>query len=196
LARPGGNLTGTANIEFPLVGKMLQMLNEVARGIVRAAIMFNTNQQYLVYIHLLRTASPTLAVELTAANVRDVGEIEAVISELAGKPGGGLVVPPDAFTIIHHAQIIELAARHRVPAIYAYRSFVAEGGLISYGPDIYDIFRRTASYVDRILKGAKPADLPVEEPVKYDLAINVKTAKALGLEVPPTLLATADEVIE
>jgi putative tryptophan/tyrosine transport system substrate-binding protein len=196
LARPGGNLTGTANIEFTLVGKMLQTLNEVARGMVRAAVMFGTNQQYLVYVHSFRTASPTLAVELSAAAVRDTGEIEAAISELGGKPGGGLVVPPDAFTVIHHAQIIALAARHRVPAIYAYRSFVAEGGLISYGPDIYDIFRRTASYVDRILKGAKPADLPVEEPVKYDLAINVKTARALDLEVPPTLLATADEVIE
>jgi putative tryptophan/tyrosine transport system substrate-binding protein len=175
---------------------MLETLNEVARGIVRAVVMFGTNQQYLLYVHSFRTASPTLAVELSAAAVRDTGEIEAAISELGGKPGGGLVVPPDAFTVIHHAQIIALAARHRVPAIYAYRSFVAEGGLISYGPDVYDIFRRTASYVDRILKGAKPADLPVEEPVKYDLAINVKTARALDLEVPPILLATANEVIE
>jgi putative ABC transport system substrate-binding protein len=107
-----------------------------------------------------------------------------------------VVVPPDAFTVIHHALIIELVARHRLPAIYAYQSFVAEGGLMSYGPDVYDIFRRTASYVDRILKGAKPADLPVEAPVKYDLAINLKTARALDLEVPPTLLATANEVIE
>jgi putative tryptophan/tyrosine transport system substrate-binding protein len=196
LARPGGNLTGTANIEFTLIGKMLQILKDVARGMVRASVMFGTNSQYLVYVHSFGAVPPTLAVELSAAAVRDTGEIEAVISELGRKPGGGLVVPPDAFTIIHQAQIIALVARHRVPAIYAYRSFVAEGGLISYGPDIQAIFRRTASYVDRILKGAKPADLPVEEPVKYDLAVNVKTARALDLEVPPTLLATADEVIE
>jgi putative ABC transport system substrate-binding protein len=196
LARPGGNLTGTANIEFPLIGKMLQMLKDVARGMVRASVMFGTNSQYLVYVHSFGAVPPTLAVELSTAAVRDRGEIEAVISEPGRKPGGGLVVPPDAFTIIHQAQIIALVAHHRVPAIYAYRSFVAEGGLISYGPDIQDIFRRTASYLDRILRGAKPADLPVEEPVKYDFAINVKTARALDLEVPPNLLATADEVIE
>ena len=197
LARPGGNLTGTTNIEFSLVGKMLEMLKEVAPGIVRAAVIFGTNQQYLVYLHSFGTAvRPTLAVELSAAPVRDAGEIEAAMSELGRKPGAGLVVPPDAFTIIHHAMIIELAARHRLPAIYAYRSFVAEGGLMSYGPDVYDIFRRTASYVDRILKGAKPADLPVEAPVKFEFLINLKTAKALGLQIPDKLLALADEVIE
>ena len=195
LARPGGNLTGTTNIEFSLVGKMLEVLKDVARGTIRAAVMFGTNSQYLVYLHSFR-APPTLAVELSAAAVRDTSEIEAAIAELGRKPGSALVVPPDAFTVIHHALIIELAARHRLPAIYAYQSFVAEGGLMSYGPDVYDIFRRTASYVDRILKGAKPADLPVEAPVKYDLAINLKTARALDLEVPPTLLATANEVIE
>jgi len=194
LARPGGNLTGTTNIEFSLVGKMLEMLKEVAPGIVRAAVIFSTNAQYLVYLHSFGSVSPTLAVE--AAAVRDTGEIEAAISELGRKPGAGLVVPPDAFTVIHHAMIIALAARHRLPAVYAYRSFVAEGGLMSYGPDVRDIFRRTASYVDRILKGAKPADLPVEAPVKFELAINVKTAKALGLDVPDKLLALADEVIE
>src|SRR5262249_19551357 len=157
LARPGGNLTGTTNIEFSLVGKMLEMLKEVAPGIVRAAAIFGTNQQYLVYLHSFGTAvQPSVAVELSAAPVRDTGEIEAAMSELGRKPGAGLVVPPDAFTIIHHAMIIELAARYRLPAVYAYRSFVAEGGLMSYGPDVYDIFRRTASYIDRILKGARP----------------------------------------
>jgi putative ABC transport system substrate-binding protein len=195
LARPGGNLTGTTNIEFSLVGKMLELLKDVARGTTRAAVMFGTNLQYLAYLHSFRVP-PTLAVELSAAAVRDTGEIEAAISELGQKPGSALVVPPDAFTLIHHALIMELAARHRLPAIYAYQSFVAEGALMSYGPDVYDIYRRTASYVDRILKGAKPADLPVEAPVKYDLAINVKTARALDLEIPPTLLATANEVIE
>jgi putative ABC transport system substrate-binding protein len=155
LARPGGNLTGTTNIEFSLVGKMLEVLKDVARGTIRAAVMFGTNSQYLVYLHSFR-APPTLAVELSAAAVRDTSEIEAAIAELGRKPGSALVVPPDAFTVIHHALIIELAARHRLPAIYAYQSFVAEGGLMSYGPDVYDIFRRTASYVDRILKGASP----------------------------------------
>ena len=196
LARPGGNLTGTTNIEFSLIGKMLEMLKEVAPGIVRAAVMFGTNPQYLVYLHSFGTVPPTLAVELSAAAVRDAGEIEAAMSELGRKPGAGLVVPPDAFTIIHHAMIIELAARYRLPAVYAYRSFVAEGGLMSYGPDVHDIFRRTASYVDRILKGAKPADLPVEAPVKFEFVINLKTAKALGLDVPEKLVALADEVIE
>jgi len=196
LARPGGNLTGTTNIEFSLIGKMLEMLKEVAPGIVRAAVMFGTNPQYLVYLHSFGTVPPTLAVELSAAAVRDAGEIEAAMSELGRKPGAGLVVPPDAFTIIHHAMIIELAARSRLPAVYAYRSFVAEGGLMSYGPDVYDIFRRTASYVDRILKGARPADLPVEAPVKFEFVINLKTAKALGLDVPEKLVALADEVIE
>ena len=196
LARPGGNLTGTTNIEFSLVGKMLEMLKEVVPGIARAAVIFGTNPQYFVYLHSFRTDSPTLAVELSAAAVRDTGEIEAAMSELGRKPGAGLLVPPDAFTVIHHAMIIELAARHRLPAVYAYRSFVAEGGLMSYGPDVHDIFRRTASYVDRILKGAKPADLPVEAPVKFEFVINLKAAKTLGLDVPDKLLALADEVIE
>jgi putative tryptophan/tyrosine transport system substrate-binding protein len=195
LARPGGNLTGTTNIEFSLVGKMLELLKDVARGTIRAAVMFGTNSQYLLYVHSFR-APPTLAVELSAAAVRDTGEIEAAITELGRKPGGALIVPPDAFTVVHHPLIIGLAARYRLPAIYAYQSFVAEGGLMSYGPDVYDIFRRTASYVDRVLKGTKPADLPVEAPVKYDLAINLKTARALDLDVPPILLATANEVIE
>src|SRR5262250_1313376 len=194
LARPGGNLTGTTNIEFSLVVKMLAMLKEVAPGIARAAVIFGTNRQYLVYLHSFGSVSPTLAVELSAAAVRDTGEIEAAISELGRKPGAGLVVPPDAFTVIHHAMIIALAARHRLPAVYAYRSFVAEGGLMSYGPDIRDIFRRTASYVDRILKGAKAADLPVEAPVKFELAINLKTARGLSLQISDKLLA--DEVIE
>ena len=196
LARPGGNLTGTTNIEFSLVGKMLEMLKEVAPGIARAAVIFATNPQYLVYLHSFGTVPPTLAVEVSAAAVRDTGEVEAVMSELGRKPGSGLVVPPDAFTVIHHAMIIELAARHRLPAVYAYRSFVAEGGLMSYGPDVSDIFRRTASYVDRILKGARPGDLPVEAPVKFEFVINLKTAKALGLDVPEKLVALADEVME
>jgi len=196
LARPGGNLTGTTNIEFSLIGKMLAMLKEVAPGIVRAAVIFGTNQQYLLYLHSFGNDSPTRAVELSAAAVRNAGEIEAAMSELGRKTGAGLVVPPDAFTIVHHAMIIELAARYRLPAIYAYRSFVAEGGLMSHGPDVYDIFRRTASYIDRVLKGAKPADLPVEAPVKFELAINLKTARALSLQISDKLLALADEVIE
>ena len=196
LARPGGNLTGTTNIEFSLVGKMLGMLKEVAPGIVRAAVMFGTNLQYLLYVHSLGALPSTLDIALSAAAVRDASEIEAAMSDLGRTPGAGLVVPPDALTIVHRTLIIALAARYRLPTVYSYRSFVAEGGLTSYGPDPYDIFRRTASYVDRILKGEKPADLPVQAPTKYELVINLKTAKALGLEVPPTLLARADEVIE
>ena len=133
---------------------------------------------------------------MTAGPVRDTAEAEEAIAKLGGEPGGGLIVPPDAFTIVHDQLLVRLAQQHRVPAVYSYRTSVAQGGLMSYGPDPFDNFRRSASYVDRIFKGAKPADLPVQQPTKFELIINVKAAKALGLEVPPTLLARADEVIE
>ena len=138
----------------------------------------------------------SIAVEVRAAPVRDTTEAEKVLAKLGRDPGGGLVVPADAFTVVHHQLFIRLAQQHRLPTIYAFRTYVALGALMSYGPDPYDIVRRSASYVDRILKGEKPADLPVQEPVKYELAINLKTAKSFGLEVPPTLSARADEVIE
>jgi putative ABC transport system substrate-binding protein len=138
----------------------------------------------------------SIAVDVTAAPVRDTPEVEEAFAKLGREPGGGLIVAADTFTIVHHQLLIRLAQQHRVPAIYAFRTYVAQGALMSYGPDPYDLFRRSASYVDRILKGAKPADLPVQQPTKFELAINLKTAKALGLQIPDKLLALADEVIE
>jgi putative ABC transport system substrate-binding protein len=159
--------------------------------------MFNPVTGFFVsgYLRSLDASSqsPTIVV---ASTVRDEAEIEWTVANLAREPGGGLIVPPEPFTVNHHKLIIALAEQHRLPAIYAYRSFVGEGGLMSYGPDPYDIFRRAASYVDRILRGAKPSDLPVQQPTKFELVINRKSAKTLGLEVPDKLLVAADEVIE
>ena len=198
LARPGGNITGFSFIELPMVGKWLEVLKEMAPGVGRVALIFNpqTAPYYSVYLREFGAVPAALAAELAAAPVRDEGEIEAAIATLAREPGGGLVVAADVFTSAHRALIMRLAQHHRLPAVYAYRQFVAEGGLMSYGPDPIDITRRSASYVDRILKGATPADLPVQQPTKFELAINLKTAKALGLDIPPMLLARADEVIE
>jgi putative ABC transport system substrate-binding protein len=191
LARPGGNITGFAFVEFPMVGKWLELLKEMAPGVRRVALMFNpqTAPYYTVY---LREFPATPASELAAAPVRDEAEIAAISHE----PAGGLIAAADPFAVAHRTLIMRLAQQHRLPAVYGLRQFVAEGGLMSYGPDTLDIVRRSASYLDRILKGATPADLPIQQPTKFELALNVKTAKALGLDVPPTLLARADEVIE
>jgi putative ABC transport system substrate-binding protein len=198
LARPGGNITGLALIEFTMVGKWLELLNEAAPVVARAALMFNPDMApyYYVYLRSLETVPRSLAVEVAAAPVRGTAEIEGAIAKLGRDRGSGLIVPPDPFTIVHHELIMRLAMHHRLPAVYAYRSYVAQGALMSYGPDPYDLFRRSASYVDRILKGEKPADLPVQQPTKFELAINLKTAKLLGLQFPDKLLALADEVIE
>jgi putative tryptophan/tyrosine transport system substrate-binding protein len=198
LARPGGNITGFANIEFGIVGKWLELLKELAPGVRRVALIFNplTAPYYPVFLRELGAAPARLAAELAAAPVRDEAEIEAAIAALARDPAGGLIAAADPFTITHRALIIALAERHRLPTVYSNRQFVAEGGLVSYGPDQVDIARRSASYVDRILKGEKPADLPVQAPTKYEMAINLKTAKALGLALPDMLIARADEVIE
>jgi len=160
--------------------------------------MFNPDAtpHYYVYLRSFEAAPRSVAVEMTAAPVRDTVEVEEAIAKLGRQPGGGLIVAPDAFTLVHYPLLIRLAQQHRLPAVYAYRAYVAEGALMSYGPDPYDLFRRSASYVDRILKGTKPADLPVQEPTKFELAINLKTAKALGLQIQDKLLALADEVIE
>jgi putative tryptophan/tyrosine transport system substrate-binding protein len=160
--------------------------------------MFNpdTAPHYYVYLRSFEAVPRSIAVEVTAAPVRDTGEVEEAVAKLGREPGGGLIVAPDAFTIVHHQLFIRLAQQHQVPAVYNLRTYVARGALMSYGPDPYDNVRRSASYVDRILKGAKPADLPVQQPTKFELAINLKTAKALGLEIPDKLLALADEVIE
>ena len=196
LARPGSNITGFTNMEFTVLGKMLELLKGIAPNTSRAAAMFNPATGFYVpgYLRLFEASAPSLGIELATAPVHDVSEIEDTIAKLG--PGSGLILPPESFTITHHKVITAAAERHRVPAIYAYRSFVGEGGLTSYGPDPYDIFRRAASYVDRILRGEKPSELPVQQPTKFEFAVNVKAAKALGLEIPANLLALADEVIE
>jgi putative ABC transport system substrate-binding protein len=198
LAHPGGNITGFALIDFQIVGKWLEMLKEAVPGVSRVVLMFNpdTSPHYYVYLRSFEAEPRSIAVEVTAAPVRNTAEVEEAIAKLGREPGGGLIVAPDAFTVVHHQLLIRLAQQHRLPAVYMYRTYVAEGALMSYGPDPYDNFRRSASYVDRILKGAKPADLPVQQPTKFELAINLKTGKALGLQIPDSLLALADEVIE
>jgi putative tryptophan/tyrosine transport system substrate-binding protein len=198
LAHPGGNITGFMFIDFQIVGKWLEMLKEAAPGVARAALMFNpdTAPHYYVYLRSFEALPRSIAVEVTAAPVRDTAAVEKVLAKLGRDPGGGLIVPVDAFTVVHHQLFIRLAQQHRVPAVYSYRTYVALGALMSYGPDPFDLFRRSASYVDRILKGAKPADLPVQQPTKFELAINLKTARAIGLQIPDKLVAIADEVIE
>jgi len=197
LARPGGNATGFIAYEYGLSGKWLEVLKEIAPGVTRAAVirdpaLASGPGQFAA----IQSIAPSLGVEVSPVNVRDAGEIERAITAFAHSPNGGLIVTGSALVGLHRHLIIALAARHRLPAVYIERFFVTAGGLISYGPDFLDQFRRAAGYVDRILKGEKPADLPVQQPTKYELVINLKTAKALGLDIPPTLLARADEVIE
>src|SRR5215475_13500105 len=198
LAHPGGNITGFMLIDFQMVGKWLEILKEAAPGVSRAALIFNpdTSPYYYVYLRSFEAELRSIAVEVTAVPVRNTAEIEEVLTKLGRDPVGGLIVAPDAFTAGHHQLVIRLAQQHRVPAVYAFRTYIAEGALMSYGPEPYDMFRRSASYVDRILKGEKPANLPIQQPTKFELAINLKTAKTLGLQIPDKLLALADEVIE
>ena len=196
LARPGGNATGFTSIEYGTSGKWLELLKQIAPGVTRAAVLRPANIGGVGQLGAIQAVAPSFAVELKPLDVRTSGEIEHAVTAFAQGSNGGLIVVASALATVHRALIIELAARHRLPAVYAFRFFVTAGGLISYGPDIADQYRRTASYVDRILKGEKPADLPVQSPTKYELVINLKTAKALGLEVPASLLARADEVIE
>src|SRR5215510_11187969 len=185
LAHPGGNITGFMFIDFQMVGKWLEMLKEAAPGVARAVLMFNpdTAPHYYVYLRSFEAVPRSIAVEVTAAPVRNTGEAEEAIAKLGREPGGGLIVPPDAFTIVHDQLLVRLAQQHRVPAVYSYRISAAQGGLMSYGPDPFDNFRRSAVYVDRIFKGAKPADLPVQQPTKFELIINLKAAKVLGIEI-------------
>src|SRR5262245_36670013 len=168
LAHPGGNITGFALIDFQMVGKWLEMLKEAAHGVTRAALMFSpdTSPHYYVYLRSFEAMPRSIAVEVTAAPVRNTAEVEEAIAKFGREPGGGLIVAPDALTVVHHQLFIRLAQQHRLPAVYAFRTYVAQGALMSYGPDPYDNFRRAASYIDRILKGAKPADLPVQQPTK------------------------------
>ena len=197
LDRPGGNITGFADFEATLAGKWLELLAEIAPGLKRAAIMFNPNAiAASMQMSLLETAARSLKVESIIAPVHSDVDIETAIIRLGREPGGGLVVLPGAFNVLHRAAIISAAARNNVPAVYWQSNFAREGGLLSYGVDLPDLFRRAASYVDRILRGAKPAELPVQFPTKFEMVVNLKTAKALGLAVPPSILLRADEVIE
>jgi len=197
LDRPSGNVTGFANLEATLGGKWLELLSEIAPGLKRAVIMFNPDfVPVSVYMPSLEAAARTLKVGPITAPVHNDVEIETAVIALGREPGGGLVVIPDVFTFVHRAPIILAAARNNVPAVYAESYLAREGGLLSYGVDNVDIWRRAASYVDRILRGAKPAELPVQLPTKFEMVLNLKTAKALGLTVPLTLQAIADEVIE
>jgi ABC-type uncharacterized transport system substrate-binding protein len=196
LARPGGNLTGFTVFEYGLGAKWLELLKEIAPHVTQAAVLRDSTQASGIgQFAAIQAVAPSLRVELQPVNVRDAGEIERAISEFAGL-NRGLIVTGSPLTGIHRELITTLAARYRLPAVYPYRTFVAKSGLISYGPDQIDHFRRAAGYVDRILKGEKPADLPVQAPTKFELVINLKTAKALGLTVPLPLIGRADEVIE
>jgi putative ABC transport system substrate-binding protein len=198
LSRPGGNITGFINIEPTLIGKWLGLLREITPQVSRVACMLNPNTAPYAqsYLETFRSIAATLAVEPIEAIVHSTTEIEAAMAMLGSEAGAGLVVMPDPFMQGNRATIISLAARYRLPAVYPFRFFVTAGGLMSYGVDLADSLRGAASYVDRIFRGAKPDELPVQLPTKFELIINLKTARALGLEIPPTFLARADEVIE
>jgi putative ABC transport system substrate-binding protein len=198
LDRSSGNITGFANYEATLGGKWLELLSEIAPGLKRAAIMFNpdTAPYASTYTPSFETAAGSLNVAALIAHIHNDAEIETAIIALGREPGGGLVVMPDIFTSLHRAPIILAATRNNIPAVYWDSFFARDGGLLSYGVDSIDMFRRAATYVDRILRGAKPGDLPVQFPAKYEMAVNLKTAKALGLTVPQSILLSADEVIE
>jgi putative tryptophan/tyrosine transport system substrate-binding protein len=197
LARPGGNATGFMSYEFSIGGKWLELLKEIAPGVTRVAVLRDATQAFAMSLFAaMQAVAPSLGVEVIPVNMRNAGEIEQSVETFARSPNGGLIPVGSAAAVRHRELILTLAARHKLPAVYWERFFVVAGGLMSYGPDLVEQFRQAAGYVDRILKGEKPADLPVQAPTKYGLVLNLKTAKALGLNVPPTLLARADEVIE
>src|SRR5262249_41442630 len=197
LARPGGNTTGFVTSEFGFAGKWLELLKEVAPGVTRVAVLRNAAiASQIALFGSIQSVAPSLGVELRPIDTSDAGEIERAVTAFAGEPNGGLIAASGSGVIRHRGLIVALAAQHRLPAVYAYRSHVASGGLISYSSDQVDNFREAAGYVSRVLKGEKPADLPVQAPTKYELGINFKPARAMGIEPPPTLLARADEVIE
>jgi putative tryptophan/tyrosine transport system substrate-binding protein len=198
LARPGGNATGFMTYEYSLSGKWLELLKRIAPDVTRVAVLrAATGPTGVGMFGVIQAVAPSLRVEVSPVNMREAGEIESAVASLARSPNGGLVVTTAGGAAeVHRDLIVTLATRHKLPAVYGERAFVAAGGLISYGPDFVDQYRQAAGYVDRILKGEKPANLPVQAPTKYELVINLKTAKALGLTVPSNLLATADEVID
>jgi len=196
LARPGGNTTGFIQFEYSLAGKWMELLKEVAPGTMCVGVLREPGNAAIGQWTMIQAVAQSLGAELKPIELRDATEIERAVTAFARSPNAGLIVVVSAASLTHRDLIITLAARHRLPTVYAYRVFVTHGGLITYGPDIASQYRRAAAYVDRILKGENPADLPVQAPAKYELVINLKTARALGLEIPPTLLARADEVIE
>jgi putative tryptophan/tyrosine transport system substrate-binding protein len=197
LARPGGNATGFTQIEYGTAVKWLELLKEVAPRVTRAAVLRDPSvPEAIGQFTVIQSAAPTLKVDVSPVDIRNAGEIERTVTEFARYANGGLILTSSALANVHRDLIIGLAAKHKLPAVYSFRYFASAGGLAAYGSDSIDPHRLAAGYVDRILKGEKPADLPVQAPTKYELVINLKTAKALGLEVPPTVLARADEVIE
>jgi len=198
LAHPGGNITGFTFVEYSMFGKSLELLRQLVPTVARVAFIFNpdTSPYYDKFLPSFMDAARHASAAVAPAHVRSETDIDAAITQLTATPGGGLIVPPDTYTLVNRGRILAATRRDRVPAIYSYRQLVMEGGLIAYGPDTADIFRRSAAYVDRILRGANPADLPVQAPSKFELMVNLRTAAALGLTVPPTLAALADEVIE
>jgi putative ABC transport system substrate-binding protein len=197
LAQPGGNATGFTIYEYSMSGKWLELLKEIAPGVTRAAVLRDPAvASGIGQFGAVQIVAPALGVQMTPVDVRDPGEIERAVGAFARGSDGGLIVTGSALGIVHRELIVTVAARHKLPTVFPSRSYVTSGGLISYGPDLIDQFRRAAGYVNRILKGEKPADLPVQAPTRYELVINLKTAKALGLEIPPSVLARADEVIE
>jgi ABC-type uncharacterized transport system substrate-binding protein len=197
MAHPGGNMTGFAAFEVSIIGKLLEAIKEVAPNTSRVGLMFHPdNPGAKFYRKLLESAAPSFAMKSTTAAARDAGEIDRVINVLAKEPNSALMLAQDVFMVSQRDLIVRLAAERRLPAVYPFREYVTSGGLLSYGADAVERYRRAASYVDRILRGEKPGDLPVQAPTKFELVINLKTARALGLEIPPTLLARADEVIE
>jgi putative tryptophan/tyrosine transport system substrate-binding protein len=197
LAHPGGNITGFTNFESAMGGKWLGVLKEAAPNMSRVAVLFGSDSlANVAYLRAAESVAPSLGVQVTAVDIHHSVEIERVIAMFAGEPNGGLIVAPHPNTVANRASIIILAARHRLPAVYPYRYFAAEGGLMSYGPDQIDQWRGAATYVDRILRGEKPGELPVQAPTKFELVINMKTAKAIGFNIPPAFPLRADEVIE
>jgi putative ABC transport system substrate-binding protein len=197
MARPGGNTTGFTNLEATVGGKYLELIKEIAPQVSRVTAVFNPISTFAeLFFRSAEAAAQRLGVDIVAAHVREPSEIDAAVTALAHEPGAGLMFLPDGFTAAYRRQIVDLTVRYRLPAMMGGRAFATDGGLVSYGSDSLDAFRRSASYVDRILRGEKPGDLPVQNPVKFELVINLRTARALGLTVPPTLLATADDLIE
>lgn len=194
LGRPGGNMTGFTFFDPPLVGKWFQLLQEVSPGVASTSLIFNPGTAGFYYKFL--EGLPGVGAQIKLAPVRDVAEVESVLAELAKSPGSSVIVGADPFNVVHGREIVALAERFRLPAVYIYRQLALDGGLIAYGPDTFDVFHRTADYVDRVLRGATPADLPVQAPTKYTFIVNAATARKLGLTLSPSLLARADEVIE